>query len=349
MFQLSQRKSRIGKRASFRFGRVNRLVAIAAVLLSATSLAACSSGASGASQRTKSLDVLTFQAPSLGAFLPAVIEKKHFDRDHGLNLHFTYATPDNYNAEFSAGHYLVGDSAALLSEALRTQRGSHVTYLFNLFDYFGAVVTQNPNVKQLTDLKGRTLAAATGTTNYAMFEWFAKQAGLNLDTVKTMNETVPGLSTMAQTGRADATELWEPAYSTLVARNTKLRTLNLNFSAWKAQFGTGKIPYLGVAAQSSWAQKNPSEVQDLYATYKEAANWVLKNPGQAATVIAASIPNGDASVIKTLIENNSQRLQLDVEPASAVAEGIRYVFKAGQESGYLSKQPPASIIYRGLK
>lgn len=347
MFQMPS-KLRTRKPPTSKAGRLKRVAAVGVTLLSASSLAACGS-ASGSSSSTESLQVLAFQAPSLGAFLPAVIDKENFDSDHGLDLHFVYATPDNYNTEFSAGHYPVGASAAVLSEALRTERGSHVTFLFNLFDYFGAVVTQNPAIHQLTDLKGHTLAAATGTTNYAMFEWFAKQAGLNLSQVKTLNQTTAGLSTMAQTGRTDATELWEPAYSTLVTSNPKLRTLNLNFAAWKAQFGTDQIPYLGVAAQSSWAKQNPKEVQELYATYKQAADWVLKNPSQAASVIAGAIPNGDPAVIKTLIENNSQRLQLDVEPASAVADGMKSVFKAGMDTGYLSKEPPASVIYQGLK
>lgn len=342
-------------RLSRKLRRLTRIAAAGVALLSLGTLAACGSGASGASGSsagsggTTSINVLAFQAPSLGAFLPAVITQNGFDAKHGLKLQFTYATPDNYNTEFGAGHYDVGASAALLSEALRTERNANVTYLFNLFDYWGTVVTQNPAIKQLPDLKGHTLAAATGTTNYAMFAWFAKQAGLDLKQVNTLNQTTPGLSTMAQTGRTDATELWEPAYSTLVAKNPKLRTIPLDFATWKAHFGTDQIPYLGVAAQGAWAKKNPKLVQELYDTYKEAADWVTKNPDQAAQVIAKSIPGGDPAVIKTLIQNNDARLKMNVQPASAVANGIKAVFKAGQETGYLSKEPPSSVIYQGLK
>lgn len=320
------------------------LAAAAALLLGAT-LTACGSSASSGAPQVK---VVAFQEPSLGAFLPAVIEARHIDTDHGLDLKFTFATPDNYNTEFSAGHFDVGASAALLSEALRTERGSKVTYLFNLFDYWGAVVTKDSSIKSLPDLDGHTLAAATGTTNYAMFEWFAQKAGLDLDSVDTQNQTTSGLSTMAKTGRTDATELWEPAYSTLTHDDDSLSTVNLDYGAWKGEFGTDQIPYLGVAATSAWASKHPDEVQKLYDIYKDAADWVTKNPADAAEIIAKDIPGGNADVIEDLI-NNNDRLGLDVQPASAVASGIKSVFKAGQQTGYLTKEPPASVIYSGLK
>ncbi len=295
------------------------------------------------------IKVVAFKAPSLGAFLPAVIKDRKLDTKNGIDLEFTYATPDNYNSEFGAGHYDVGGSAAVLSEALRTQRGADVTYLFNLFDFYGTVVTSDPAIKGLSDLKGHTLAAATGTTNYAMFAWFAKQAGLDLKGVQTQNQTTAGLSTMALTGRTDATQLWEPAYSTLVAKKPDVRTIDLDYAAWNSSFGTAEIPYLGVAAQSSWAQKNPDKVKAMYQTYKDAATWVTQNPKEAAAIIAKTIPGGDVKVVQQLIQENDKRLRMHVTPASDVTAGMMAVFKAGQQTGYLTKQPPNSIIYGGLK
>ncbi len=318
----------------------------ASALVALTGLTACGSDDAGDNTTVK---IVAFQAPSLGAFLPAVIEDRDLDADHGLDLQFTYATPDNYNSEFGAGHYDVGGSAALLSEALRTERDSEVTYLFNLFDFYGTVVTSQDGIETLPDLAGHTLAAATGTTNYAMFEWFAQDVGLDLNQVETQNQTTAGLSTMAQTGRTDATQLWEPAYSSLLASVSDIRTIDLDYDAWNSEFGTADIPYLGVAAQTSWAEEHPDEVQALYDTYKAAADWVLENPAEAGELIATTIPGGDAEVIQELIENNDERLRLRVLPASEVADGIRAVFEAGIQTGYLSEQPPESVIFDGLE
>lgn len=323
--------------------RWRQFAAAALAIITLSAVTACGSGGG------KTIKVVAFQAPSLGAFLPAVIEEKDLDSEHGLDLKFTYATPDNYNSEFGAGHYDVGASAALLSEGLRTERDSNVTYLFNLFDFYGTVVTQESDIEDLTDLEGRTLAAATGTTNYAMFAWFAQQKGLDLDSVDTQNQTTPGLSTMAQTGRTDATELWEPAYSSLVKKNDDIRTIDLDYAAWKGKFGTDQIPYLGVAAQADWAKEHPKDVQALYDTYKEAADWVMKNPEDASKIIAKKIPGGDPAVVQDLIENNDERLRLHVAPASEVEDGIKSVFQAGVDTGYLKKQPPPSVVYQGLE
>ena len=53
------------------------------------------------------------------------------------------------------------------------------SYLFNLFDYWGTVVTSRSDIKTLADLAGKQLAAAKGTTNYTMFAWLAKEQGVD--------------------------------------------------------------------------------------------------------------------------------------------------------------------------
>jgi len=328
------------RKLSTRAGALAALALMAAFAV--TALAACGEdeGSGGGGKQVK---VLAFNAPSLGAFVPAVIDAKGLDSKHGLDMKFTYTTPDNYNAEFAAGNTDVGGSAALLSEALRSEKGAKSTYLFNVFDYFGAVVTDKDDVKSLPDLDGKSLAAATGTTNYAMFEWFAKEQGLDAEKTKRLNQTTPGLSTMALSGRADATQLWEPAYSGLIAQDDDIRTLDMGIPKWKQRFGTERIPYLGVASTPEWVKKNPKLVKPLYDTYKEAADYIAKNPDDAAKIIAAKIPNGKPETIKELIENND-RLGLRVTPASELRKPIEAVFEAGQETGYLKKDPPSSIV-----
>ncbi|WP_165959151.1 ABC transporter substrate-binding protein [Actinomadura sp. KC345] len=291
--------------------------------------------------------VLAFQAPSLGAFLPAVIKARRIDLAHGVRIAFSYSTPDKYNTEFASGHYEIGASAALLSEALRTERGIDVTYLFNIFDYFSAVVTSNPDVQHLTDLRGRKLAAATGTTNHAMFAWFAEQAGLDLDEVEMQNQTPAGLSTMAIMGRTDGTEIWEPAYSSLRKRKPDIRSLDIGMPAWRAAFGTATIPYLGLAAHAGWARRHPDVVATLYRIYADAAAWTLAAPAAAAKIIAAATPRGKAATLQGLIEDR-ERLGLHVAPAARMTGAIDAVFEAGRQTDYLADTPPSTIVYRGL-
>jgi NitT/TauT family transport system substrate-binding protein len=331
-------------------GIQRRAVLAGGIALGLGAVAGCGSSTSSSSSgsgSTPTLQVLAFQAPSLGSFLSAVITKKGFDTAHGLHLAYSYVTPDNYTVEFSSGQFQVGGSSAVLSEALRTERGVDVTYLFNNFDFFGAVVTSDPAIRTLTDLHGHSIAAALGTTNYAMFEWFALKAGLNLKQVTQVNETTPGLSTMALTGRTDATEIWEPAYSLVLAKKPGLRTLDLGIPRWQQAFGTTQMPYAGVAAHSSWVKANPSGPKKLFAIYSEAAKWTMANPAAASQIIAAGTPGGEAAVIEQLIKDNSL-LKMNVAPASSMLPGIHAVIESGRQSGYLSSSPPASFVYQGL-
>src|SRR5208282_1700276 len=201
--------------------------------------------------------IVVFSAPSLGAFLPPVIKAKNFDKQNGLDISFPERTPDAYATEFNTGEFDLGGSAAVLTVGLADVRGVKAAYLFNLFDYWGAVVTQRPDIKTLADIKGKQIAAARGTTNYSMFAWFAQQQGLAPDSFTVVNTATPGLVGYALADRADAVQLWEPAYALVTAERPAIRTIDLNIAkVWRAFTGGSVIPYLGVAAHQDWIDKH---------------------------------------------------------------------------------------------
>src|SRR5947208_7151520 len=123
------------------------------------------------SQGVEKLSIVVFGPPSLGAFLPPIIKAQKLDEKNGLAIRFEERTPDAYTAQFNSGEFQLGGSASLLTVGLADVRGVKVTYLFNLFDFWGAVVTSRPDVRTLKDLEGTELAAAKGTTNWEMFDW----------------------------------------------------------------------------------------------------------------------------------------------------------------------------------
>src|SRR5499427_8853421 len=223
-------------------------------------------------QTLEKLSVVIFSAPSLGAFMPPVIKAKRLDQANGLDIAFEERTPDAYTAQFNSGEFKVGGSASLLTIGLADARGVKVKYLFNLFDFWGAVVTSRPEVKTLKDLEGRELAAARATTNYVMFEFFAKKLGVDVAKIQVVNTATPGLVGYAIADRADAVQLWEPAYTLLKAKKPSIRTLDIAIAqTWKSFASGSRIPYLGVGAHADWADQNPATVAKLYATYKAAA------------------------------------------------------------------------------
>jgi len=296
---------------------------------------------------TPRLRMVVFSAPSLGAFLPPIIAAQGFDAKNDLAIDFVERPPDAYTVAFNTGEFELGGSAAPLTIGLADARGVEVTYLFNLFDYWGTVVTARPEIKTVADLEGRDLAAARGTTNYTMFLWFARKMGADPAKFAVVNTTPAGLITYAMTDRAAAVQIWEPAYTLLKARKPEIRRLDLKLREhWQDVAGTPQIPYLGVAAQRGWVARNAALIPRLEAAYRDAAAWLLANPGAAAKLIAPRGSDEERQAIVALVRAND-RLGLNIRAAGALRGALQTVYRAGMEVGFLPRMPDEATIYRG--
>jgi ABC-type nitrate/sulfonate/bicarbonate transport system substrate-binding protein len=314
-----------------------------------TALAAAGALALGASadaraQTLEKLTIVIFAPPSLGALLPPVIKAQKLDEKNGLDITFQERTPDAYAAQFNSGEFKVGGSASLTTLGLADVRGVKVKYLFNVFDYWGAVVTSRDSVKTLKDLEGKELAGARSTTNYQMYDFFAKKQGVDISKIKVVNTAPPGLVSYAVADRADAVQIWEPAYTLMMTKKPSIRTIDLGIAKTWKDFGGGTIPYLGVGAHAEWADANPGTVQKLYTIYKAAVDWVQKNPDEAAPLLAKGAPAEELKAIAAMIKSN-ERLAMKLTKASEVRKDIEAVYKAGVEINYLPSMPSAGSIY----
>jgi len=296
-------------------------------------------------QQLDKISIVIFGAPSLGAFLPPIIKQHKLDEKHGLSIDFQERTPDAYTAQFNSGEFQLGGSAAVLTVGLADLRGVKVTYLFNLFDFWGAVVTTRANVQSLKDLEGKELAAARGTTNFVMFDWLARQQGVDIPSVKVINTATPGLVGYALAERADAVQLWEPAYTSLRSKKPGIRTLDLKIKdSWQKFAGSQAIPYLGVAAHTSWVEKNPQLVGKLHAAYKDAAEWIVAHPDEAAILISPRGSEDDQKAIAETIKAND-RLGLNMRWASEMRKEIGSVYAAAKSIGFFTADPSPATIY----
>ena len=298
-------------------------------------------------EELQKLSIVVFSPPSLGAFLPPIIKAQKLDEKNGLSISFEERPPDAYTAQFNSGEFQLGGSASLLTVGLADIRGVKVTYLFNLFDFWGTVVTSRPEVKTLRDIEGKDLAAAKGTTNYVMFDWFARQLGADTRKFSVVNTATPGLVGYALADRATAVQLWEPAYTTLLAKKPDIKTIDLKIAEnWQKATGSRNIPYLGVAAHTDWAEKNKNLIPKLYAAYKEAGEWVTAHPDDAAKLILPKGTADDRKAIAALIRAND-RLGMNIRAAAEVSKEIKSVYDAGKSIAFLPSDPSASTIYTG--
>lgn len=298
-----------------------------------------------AAQAPSKITIVVFGFPSLGAFMPPVIKAKKLDEAHGLDIEFVERPPDAYTTQFNSGEFKVGGSAAVLTVGLADARGVKLKYLFNLFDFWGTIVTSRPEIKTVKDLEGKELAAAASTTNYIMSQFFAKQQGVDMSKVKVVNTATPGLVGYALADRADAVQLWEPAYTLLKSKKPDIRMLDTSMSkTWKSFAGGERIPYLGIAAHADWIEANQALIPKLYATYKAADEYIVKHPEESAAIIAPKSTPADLEALVSLIKSN-ERLGMSVVGANEVRKQIEAVYKAGIDVGYLKTQPSGDTIY----
>ncbi len=175
--------------------------------------------------------IVVFTPPSLGAIFPAVIKQQKFDIANGVDITFVERPPDAYAAQFNSGEFQVGGSASVLILGLGTTRGVKASYLFNIFDFWGTVVyAASPTSRRVRTSRASQLAAARGTTNFTMFEWFAKQQGVDPASLQVVNTATPGLVGYALADRADAVQVWEPAYTLIKSKKPDIHMIDLNIA-----------------------------------------------------------------------------------------------------------------------
>lgn len=310
-------------------------------LLSACSMVAFIPSA----QALEEISIAHFSPPSLGAFMSPIIKARKFDEKNGLLIDYHPLPPDAYISAFNSGQYQVSSSAAAITVGLANTRGVDIVNLFNVFDFWCTVVTSDPEIKTVKDLEGHDIAAAKGTISYVMFEWLAKHQGADLSKVSVLNTGTAGLVGYAMAGRASAVELWEPAYSIVTSRKPSIKTLDLKLEdTWMTLTQTRSIPYQGVAAHRKWAEEHPQLVDKLYETYKEAGEWLVANPDEAAALILPKGSTEEQHAIAQLIRAPN-RLKLNVGWAWDMRKEIHAVYKIGVDTGYLPQAPSGGTIF----
>jgi NitT/TauT family transport system substrate-binding protein len=164
--------------------------------------------------------------------------------------------------------------------------------------------------------------------------------------VAVVNTATPGLVGYALADPAAGIQLWEPAYTTLLAKKPGLRTIDLEIGeSWRKFAPSRDIPYLGVAAHIDWVRQHPDVPPRLYATYRAAAQWTLAHPEEAAQLIVPEGSAEDRKAMADLVRANA-RLGLNVRWASDLRDQIKAVYAVERSIGFLPSDARETIYSR---
>lgn len=288
----------------------------------------------------------SFDKPSFGHTIASLIEANAFDKKNGVDIQWVFKESRAANTDFAAGRDKITLASALLSEANRRLQGIKSVILFNTMNLHGALLTWDPKIRSLKDLDGKTIAANTVTTNYAMFRYFAMKAGVDLKKLQVQSATTAGLAALLMAKRADAVHVWEPQYSHILFENPGRFTMIEYVHQWDAIHGKPQRGNLTVTAHEDWIAGNRDLIPKIYKAFKDLAAWLPGHYEQATTMISESTGISPGAIRMALMAN---RYPADVVPAASIKQSIQSIFRAGVESGYMKGLPDDGIIYTGLK
>jgi ABC-type nitrate/sulfonate/bicarbonate transport system substrate-binding protein len=290
----------------------------------------------------------TLSIPGVISSVTSVLRGRDFATKHGLELEIKdYSTIAAVSGAYVTGEVQMGVTGPHVLQRMRND-GVPMQLLSTFARLDGVrVLTADPRIADVPDLKGKRIAADLASSEYNVFLLYAKKMkGLDLRSDATVvNAALPLARQQLKTGEADAAVLWEPVVAqALIEDNPDYRSMFDGQKAWREMTNTDGWELVGLINQE-FARQNPGVGERVIAMMQDAVKFINDNPDEAATMVEREIKL-PARVFREAIV--SGRMVLMVEPAweSPNREALEEMFKAAVEIGLLDRLPPSEIFYQ---
>jgi NitT/TauT family transport system substrate-binding protein len=302
---------------------------------------------SAASPQSIKLVVGSLAFPSLTSPIIAIVKARALGSRHGLDLEIKdYSQVAPYYAALSTGEIEAMAGGPHVAQRMRNDGVPvQIVATYARVDAI-QVLTADPAIRELTDLRGKRLAADMSASEYQVLAVYARSKGLDLRGEATVAQAGPPLARQQlKSGEADAAMLWEPNV-TLALRedNPSYRAIFEGQKAWQEVTNTDGWE-LGILMRAPYLQANPEAAQRWIATLREAVQFVQSNLDEADAIVVREVklPPG---IFKEAIQ--SGRMVYEVQPAweDKQQRALDAMFKAAVDVGYLDRLPPADVIYK---
>lgn len=287
------------------------------VIFAAAIFAGCSSKAGGEEGKPKKivLDYAYYSPVSL------VLKEKgwaeeHFEKE-GIEIEYVLSQGGNKAIEYlnskSADFGSMAGGAAFIGKA----KGSpyEAVYIFSRPEWI-ALVSKDPKIKEVKDLKGKKVGALIGTDMQTFLIRALQEHGLSQDDVEVIN-FMPGDGAAALlSGDIDAWVGLDPHMARLEKdAGANLIYRNIDFNT----FGTLNV-------RKDFAKQHPEYVTEVIELYEKARKWVNENPDETAEILAKE-SQIDLEVAKTQLERNDFSYSKPDEELKKAIKGAGDVLK----------------------
>ena len=313
--------------------------------ITATACVAALWAAPAASQEPIKLKIARLAFPSLTTLMVDVVKDQGLDKKHGLDLEpQSFGAVSAYYAALATGEVDMLPAGPHVLQKMRLEGVPIRAVLTYARLNALAVITGDPAIKTIADLRGKSIAADMGSSEYQILALYGRSQGVVFGKDVTVVQAGPPLArTQLQAKRVDAAMTWEPSATLTLRDNPEYRTILTGDTAWK-QIARADGWELILAVREDFLKRSPQAVPRLQKMFQDGAQFMKTSVDAADRIVAASVklPPG---VLKEAV--TSGRLVYDIQPAWETERAVIWdMFKIAVDIGYLPKLPDENVIYK---
>ena len=191
-----------------------------------------------------------------------------------------------------------------------------------------SLLTSDPLVKSLTDLRGKTVeAAGQGATPEFVFRRILSAHGLAPDTDVTLGFSLayPEIAQSLVSGRISTALLPEPFATQALAGKPDLHQVCDVQEEWSKACGTDNYPMTVLAVDGDFAEANPGALKIILSALKDSIDWTVSFPAEAG-LLAEKFDLGFPSKIAAAAVPRSNYIFIPAAQARPALESLFRVF-----------------------
>lgn len=214
-------------------------------------------------------------------------------------------------------------SAALLVKANESK--IQTISIFSQPEWAAIVVPDGSAITSVADLKGKQIAATSGTDPYFFLLQALEEAGLSTSDVTIQNlQHADGWAAL-QNGSVDAWAGLDPIMANAEQEGAQLLYRNVDFNS-----------YGFLNATEKFITERPEVAQTVVDAYEHAREWAAANPEKTAQILS-DVAGIDLAVATTVITERSN-LDVDPVPGDAQLSVLKVIGPIFVETGDVSSQ-----------
>jgi ABC-type nitrate/sulfonate/bicarbonate transport system substrate-binding protein len=311
---------------------------------SALALASAASATPSRAQAKPAIKVGSLTLPVFAPIIVNIMKARGFDTKNGFEADVTvYPGFAAYYAGLATGEVdtLIGGPTYFQKLRLEGVPLQIIATGATLADL--VIISKDPAIKSLADLKGKQLAADMGSGQFQILSIIAKSQNIDMAkdmTLVTANFAVARAQLAA--ARVDAAMIIEPIATMMIKEDPSLKIIFNANDEWKKL--TGFPGWELVYAMREDAIKKTPKAPEVFLAALQDVTAYLKSDPDGADKIAVETVKLPPGILREAVL--AKRWDFDAQPAwGAERKGIWDTFERAVAAGFHPKLPDQAIIY----